>query len=243
MSNKPEIVIHNARRHWLMPDGSHVPYIAGGSTTDGDNGSTGNNEGTPSESESKLKEAREDAAKYRTQLRELQEKSKDVDFDEYKTLKEGAKTAEEKAALARGDYDKLLGEKTSSLNEQIATGKAETEKWKGMYETKVVDEKVTALAKANNAVDSSDVLTIVKSKYSISVDDTGATKIMSGKELATDGSGNPLSIYDAVKGILDARPHLIKSADAGAGATSGTGKGAKPELTTAEKIKKGLKGR
>jgi len=224
-----------------MPDGEYVPYIAGGSTSDDDAGAGSSNAG--SEAESKLKEAREDAAKYRTQLRDLRTETEGFDANEFKKMKEEAAKAKEKEALARGDYDKLLEEKTKTLTEQIEAGKNEATKWKGMYETKIVDDSISNLAKANNAVDSNDIVTIAKAAYSISVDENGKVRVQKGGDIATDGEGNPLTVEQVVSGIIESRPHLVKSAGSGAGSTGGTGKGSKAELSTREKIAKGIAAR
>jgi len=248
MNVKPIIEEINGRKMWLMPDGEYIPYIAGGSGADDDPADSGNPDnnagsGNNNELESKLKDARDDAAKYRTKLRELESKLDGIDLEEYKTLKEKAAEAEEKAALARGDYEKLLSEKTASLKGSIDSQKKEAEKWKSLYESKIVNEQVAKVAEANNAVNSDDVLTIVKAQYNIAVDDEGSVKVMKGDVVATDGQGNPLTIDGVVKSVLEERAYLVKSADSGAGAEGGTGKGVKIEMTSREKIAAGLKKR
>lgn len=244
MSNKPTLEAVNGKKFWRMPDGDLVRYIAGGSTTDNNQVETSGKNTNVSESnkefESKLSEARNDAAKYRTKLRELEEKVAGINFEEYESLKKASKEADEKKALEKGEYEKLLSEKTSSLNEKISQLTKELEDSRKRYESKIIDDELSSVALANNAVNARDVKTIVKSEYEVKVEKDGAVRFYKGDSLATDGKGNPLSVGDVVSSVVSERPYLVKSASGGAGANGGKSNGSNKPLSSIERIKRGL---
>lgn len=237
MNTAPIRVTKNNKNMWLMPNGDYIPYIAGGSN---DEPTVEELKAQLEEERNKTSEARNDAAKYRTKLRETESSFEGVDIEEYKTLKEKQKEIEEKKALEKGEYEKLISEKTASLSEKIKENEEQANKWKRKYESKVVDDEIKKIASANNAINNDDVITILKSQYNTAVDDDGKVKFYKGEEIATDGNGNPITIDSAVKSLLDERSYLVKGAENGAGNNGGTGKTAEKELNSLDLIKKGL---
>jgi len=193
------------------------------------------------ESESKTKEARDDAAKYRTKLRDTSETFEGVDIEEYKSLKALKKKNEEQEALKKGEYDRLISERTAAFEEKI---KAETEAskdWQNKYESKIVSDSIKHVAESNNALNPEDVLTFVKSKYGTAVSEDGSIKLLKESgETVTDGKGNPLTVDEAVKDLLNERSYLVNSQNTGAGNKGGTGSGAAKDMTAMDRIKKGL---
>jgi len=237
MKTNPKIVNVKGKQMWLMPDGEYVPYIAGGSN---DEPTIEELKAQLEEEKSKTTEARGDAAKYRTKLRDTESSFDGIDLDEYKELKKNQTAAEEKRAIDRGEYDKLLLEKTKALNEKITASELNVGVWKTKYESKVIDDEIEKISNANNAINSGDVSTILKSKYRTSVDDSGKVKFYTGSEIATDGDGNPITVDGAVKSLLDDRSYLVKGAENGSGNNGGTGKGSEKQMTSLDRIKKGL---
>jgi len=240
MNKKPEVVMKNGKKMWLMPDGGNVPYIAGGSD---DEPTVDELKERLSALEEKSSKASSDAIKYRTKLRELESTYDGFNVDEYKSLKEAAKNAEEKKALEQGEYERLLSEKESAFNDEKSNLLKENEKWKSMYEGKVINDNISSLSKANNAVNDKDLITIIKSEYNIQLDEKGSVKVLKGDEVATDGKGNELSLDAIVKSTLEDRPYLVKSADAGAGVKPGQNGKSEEPLNSGDLIKKGLEAR
>jgi len=249
-------------RYWLMPDGSLVPYIAGGSD-DGDAGDSGaGGSGTddgagntdPNKEElaalmKEVKSSRAEAAKYRRQLREKEEALGNVDVDKYQKLLDAEQQAEQQKLADKGKYDELLVEHQRRSEAQLSKSNDTLSMWKQRYEAQVVDNVLLSAA-SDKAIDSGEAMTLLRAKHKFNITDTGDVEILgSDEQVVLDDTGNPITPQQMMTTFLESKPHLCKptgggSGSRGSGAPSKNNQGSSdPNLTGAQRIAAALKAR
>ena len=247
MSNEHELSFSSGEapklkgRFWEMPDGSLVPFIAGGNDggePDGSDPSGGaNNEPTggagnePNDDKDPLykeiKSARAEAAKYRRQLRELQAKVEGIDFDKYQELMQQQEEMERKKLEEKGKYEELLQEHQRRYEAQINKAQETINEWRTRYERQVVDNVLISAA-SNKAINPQEVVTLIRSHYTFQVNDQGEPEILDKDgHVVLDENGAPITPDNIMSKFLEERPYLCKPSGGGAG-SRGTESPAKP---------------
>lgn len=216
-------------RFWLMPDGSLVPYIAGGSEGEGgDEGQTnaaGDAGDASGENSSKdddplykeIKSARAEAARYRRQLRELQAKVEGIDFDKYQELMQQQEEMERRKLEEKGRYEELLQEHQRRYEAQINKAQETINEWKTRYERQVVDNVLVSAA-SSKAINPQEVVTLIRSQYQFQVNEQGEPEILDREgHVVLDENGAPASPDAVMLKFLEERPYLCKPSGGGAG--------------------------
>jgi len=188
--------------------------------------------------EAELKRAREEAAKYRTRLRELESRFDGIDPDQVKALLEEKKKAEEEKAKAAGKFEEVLKARESEWSQRLSELENQAKTWQQRYAEKVIDNEL--LSAAAGAYDPQDVVTLIKASHNIEVADDGSIKIMDGDIPMTDGKGHPLDIKGLVEKYRTEKPQLWKATPGGAGSHASEGPSSKP-MTPQQKIAAGLR--
>jgi len=227
MNVENKLVKKNGRSYWLMGDGSIVPNIFGGSGDDNSDKNT-----LLEEADKKVKVARDEAIKYRLKLKEAKKEFEGVDISEYKELKAEKKARINKKAVDKGEFESLMAKNEAAHKETVEKANAESKEWKNKYDSMLINNELKDLASANSAVDNSSVLTILKSKYDISVED--------GKVVMYGHDGVAVSTSDAMSTLMKDSPFLVKSGNIGAGGADGVGSKGE-QLTSLQLISRGLK--
>lgn len=250
------------RKVWLMPDNTHVPYLAGGNGAgdggegdggegDGGNGGGEGDGGNGGDSEvvkmrEALKKANKEAADNRRALKKLQEQAGSVDVEEFNRLKDEQDKREKEGLEAKGQYEKALEKERQKFDTQLKTAQESGEQWKKRYEGLVVDNALLSGAAEGNAINPKAVVTLVRQDYKINVDDEGQVEITDSEgKMPMDDKGNAMSPAQVVTHYLGANQYLVKASDKrGSGSNHQMGKSDNNEtLTSQERIARGLKNR
>lgn len=241
-------------RFWYMQDGSKVPYIAGGSSDDGETdagtGTRDDTQGADSGADNKdllmkeLKSVRAEAARYRRQLRELEAKFDNVDIEKYNELVKQQEELEKKKLEEKGRYEELLQEHQRRYEAQINKAQSTIEEWKSRYETQVIDN-VLISASSDRAINPQEVVTLIRSQYKFQVNDQGEPEILDKNgQVVLDDNGAPMSPASIMEKFLDERPYLCKPKGGGAGSRGSDGPARVPakdeNVRGVERIKLGI---
>jgi len=259
MKTKP----YKEGRYWVMPDGSLVPYIAGGSDGDGagesdggggaaagGNDDTGGVSATELESlQKEIRSARAEAAKYRRQLRDKEDALDGVDVEKYNALIQQEEAAKAQKLEEKGKYEELMAEHQRRSEMQLNKSNETLSMWKGRYEEQVVDN-VLINSSASKAVDPREAVTLLRSNYKFNITDSGDVEIQDRDgTIVLDDNGTPATPAGVMSSFLEKRPHLCKPQGGGSGSRGGGSPSKKdqassdPNLTGAQRIAAALKSR
>lgn len=241
-------------RYWRMPDGSLVPYIAGGAGDDegGDDGGSdagGSQDDFTAELDSlrrEMKSSRAEAAKYRRQLREKEDALSNIDVDKYNELIAKEEEAANQKLEDKGRYDELLAEHQRRSEAQLTKATETLDMWKRRYEAQVVDNVLLSSA-TDRAIDSNEATTLLRAQHKFNITESGDVEVLGADgQVVLDDKGSPITPKHMMTTFLDNRPHLCKPKGGGSG-SRGSGAPSKgspqddPNLTGAARITAALK--
>jgi len=165
---------------------------------------------------SALEKERENVANLKRKTKSLEDKFGGIDTEEYRTLKEQQREAEEREAEKKGEWEQLKQQMRDQHNEQIAEKDRETARVKQELERHLIDAQATEAINGENGNVTlllPHVKALVKLKEEDGVfkaqvvDATGTSRV--------DAEGNPLTIKALVS--------EMRTQEVYAGAFKGTG--------------------
>lgn len=187
----------------------------------------------------KLDEFRDGNLKLKEQLEEMQGKYGDVDLDAYQEAMKKQKALDEKKLIDAGKIDELFEQRSQAmreghvkeidkLNEQIKT-------LTGQIGHLTIDSVVQAEAArhgvAATAID--DVMLRAKGTFQIK-DGKPVPVDASGNIIYGEGSSDPMSVSDWVKGLSGTAPHLFAQSSGSGGKHNPGGSGGGSTVTRAQ---------
>jgi len=230
-------------RYWRMPDNELVPNIFGGDN-DGDDDNVTLTKADHKKLLDNAAEARKDAGKYRTQLRELEEKVDklgEIDVDEYNKLQAAAKDAETAKLEEEGKYKELLEEQSRRHEKALEKANTTSSTWKDRYESIMVDNAL--LSSAKDAVNPAAAVTLVRSQHKFIISEDGSIEIKKGDEVLLADDGKPVAPAALMVSYLEANPYLLNAQNNGGANTppkSGDKQPVQDNLKPVDKIAAGL---
>ena len=147
--------------------------------------------------------------------RKFDKKLGGINLDEARELLTQREQAELEAKKQRGEFEDVLKQTVEKKDAEISSMKAR------LQET-LIDGALTSAASRNNAVDVSQVTTLLKNKTRLSPD---------GQVEVVDNNGTPrynekgelLSVDEIVTEFLTANPHFVKASGGGSGSVGNAG--------------------
>jgi len=198
------------------------------------------------ENKAKLDEFRANNVKLMKDMDALTAKFDGIDLDSYNDMLKQQQAQKDKKLIDAGKIDELLEERTKTMREQH---NKELEKIQGMnktlntqLETLVIDNAVRDSASKAGVVDTGidDVLLRSQSVFSLK-DGKAVPHDKDGNVIYGEGTSEPMSVKEWVKGQMDVAPHLFKASQGG-GSEHGknfVGSGSK-DLSALEKLQMGF---
>jgi hypothetical protein len=194
----------------------------------------------------KLDDFRGNNVKLMKDMETLSAKFDGIDVDSYNDMVKQQQANKDKKLIDAGKIDELLDERTKSM---VLHHNKELEKIKGLngtlnkqLETLVIDNAVRDSASKSGVVDTGidDVLLRSQSVFSLK-EGKAVPHDQNGNVIYGEGTSEPMSVQEWVKGQMEVAPHLFKSSQGG-GSEHGrnfSGSGAK-ELSALEKLQVGF---
>lgn len=198
------------------------------------------------ENKVKLDEFRANNVKLMKDMDTLSAKFEGIDLDGYNDMLKQQQALKDKKLLDAGKIDELLEERTKAMREQH---NKELEKIQGtnktlntQLETLVIDNAVRDSASKAGVVDTGidDVLLRSQAVFSLK-EGKAVPHDRDGNVIYGEGTSEPMSVNEWVKGQMEVAPHLFKSSQGG-GSEHGknfTGSGSK-DLTALQKLQVGF---
>ena len=218
-------------RFWHMPDGSKVPYIAGGKDEETDAEKV-------TRLEKDLKAANGEAAGNRKALRDLEKATEGFDPVAFKKMQEAQATAEQNKDIEKGLFEKALATATTKHEAALQAANERGDKLFTQLKKEVVDNQL--MVSTGNAVNQKHALTLMKAEHEFNVSDDGVVEVLKdGKPLFTD-KGEAVTPANAMASFLESNPNLIKATETNGSGGGDQHKGGTGEKTTQEKVKSGL---
>ena len=198
------------------------------------------------ENKVKLDEFRANNVKLMKDMDTLSDKFEGLDLDGYNDMLKQQQALKDKKLLDAGKIDELLEERTKAMREQH---NKELEKIQGtnktlntQLETLVIDNAVRDSASKAGVVDTGidDVLLRSQAVFSLK-EGKAVPHDRDGNVIYGEGTSEPMSVNEWVKGQMEVAPHLFKSSQGG-GSEHGknfTGSGSK-DLTALQKLQVGF---
>lgn len=216
-------------RYWIMPDGTRVPYIAGGS---GDDDIEKLKEQI-AQLKDQLKQTNAESAARRHELREYQEKLKQfegIDMEEIKALKEKARQAEEERMRKEGEFEKILERREAEWKQKLEQVQQKYQDLEQRYQKVAIDERlVSAFAKAG-AVAPEEAAALTRSLAAL--DDDGVYVLGDDGKTPLVKDGKRVSLEEFAQQWLEQRPHHRKAGPQGSGSPGGSRGGAGDKIIT-----------
>lgn len=138
-----------------------------------------------------------------------------INLEEAKELLSQKEAAELEAQKQRGEFDTIL-------KQTVEKKEAEINGYKAKLQETLVDGALMQAASKNNAVDSSQVTALLKSKTRLSTDGTVEVLDDSGTPRYND-NGELLTVNEAVSEFLTANPHFVRATTSGTGSQGNAG--------------------
>jgi len=235
-------------RYWLMPDNGLVPNIFGGNDDDPPQDPPQDPPADDLKAQldrmaSELKNVRSEAAKYRTEAKELKEKTGNIDIDKYNAMLDKEAQLEKEKLEAKGNYEEALTEAQRRHEAALEQANSTTNQWKGMYSKQVIDNVLISKA-SSRAIDPEEVTVLIRARYNFSVTEDGKVLIKDKDDnVVIDKSGQPLNAEQVMDEFLNSRLHLCKAEGGGAGSSGNAGDSGshKSDMTAHQRIVQGLK--
>jgi hypothetical protein len=194
----------------------------------------------------KLDEFRGNNVKLMKDMETLSAKFDGIDVDGYKEMVKNQQAMKDKKLISEGKIDELLEERTKTMREKH---NQELEKIQGLngtlnkqLETLVIDNAVRDSATKAGVVDTGvdDVLLRSQSVFTLEKG-KAVPHDPNGNIIYGEGTSEPMSVQEWVKGQMEVAPHLFKSSN-GSGSEHGknyVGSGSK-DLSALEKLQIGF---
>jgi hypothetical protein len=194
----------------------------------------------------KLDEFRGNNVKLMKDMEALSAKFDGIDVDGYKDMVKQQQAMKDKKLISEGKIDELLEERTKTMREKH---NQELEKIQGLngtlnkqLETLVIDNAVRDSATKAGVVDTGidDVLLRSQSVFSLEKG-KAVPHDPNGNIIYGEGTSEPMSVQEWVKGQMEVAPHLFKSSN-GSGSEHGknyVGSGSR-DLSALEKLQLGF---
>lgn len=187
-------------------------------------------------SEDYVKGLRAESAKYRTKVRELEEKMAkfdEIDPDEYRQLKQSQKEAENKKLEEKGEFEKLKGQMVESHQKELDKLQGEIENLKqqiagseGELNTTILQHEIAVAAATAKAINPKLVEMVAMQQMKVEKGEDGRRVI---KVLDADGNrrmdvktGEPLTITQVIEEMkmTPDYAHLFAGGKAGGGSST-----------------------
>ena len=168
------------------------------------------------------------------ELSTLKEKYKDVDPDEFRTLKSKAKDFEDIDKLQRGEIDKIKRELEDKWQGQVSERDKKLAERDARYANRILNDQIgTALTAAGATPKGAEVLrSVLKNAITTKMGDDGEPEFTiiddKTKKQRLNDNADPYSIADLVEEAKKELPQLF-----GSGAGSGSGSGAQDKNVAA----------
>lgn len=147
--------------------------------------------------------------------RKFDKKLGGINLDEAKELLTQKEQAEIEAKKQRGEFDAIL-------KQTVEKKEAEINSYKSRLQETLIDGALTTAASRNNAVDVSQVTTLLKGNTRLSQDGTVEVLDANGTPRYND-KGNLLSVDEMVTEFLTANPHFVRASAGGSGSMGNAG--------------------
>jgi hypothetical protein len=147
--------------------------------------------------------------------RKFDKKLGGINLDEAKELLTQKEQAEIEAQKQRGEFDTIL-------KQTVEKKEAEINSYKSRLQETLIDGALTTAASRNNAVDVSQVTTLLKSKTRLAQDGTVEVLDANGTPRYND-KGELLSVDDMVTEFLTLNPHFVRASAGGSGSMGNAG--------------------
>jgi hypothetical protein len=147
--------------------------------------------------------------------RKFDKKIGGINLDEAKELLTQKEQAEIEAQKQRGEFDSIL-------KQTVEKKEAEINSYKIRLQETLIDGALTSAASRNNAVDVSQVTTLLKSNTRLAQDGTVEVLDANGTPRYND-KGDLLSVDDMVTEFLTVNPHFVRASQGGTGSMGNAG--------------------
>jgi len=147
--------------------------------------------------------------------RKFDKKLGGINLDEAKELLSQKEQAEIEAQKQRGEFDTIL-------KQTVEKKEAEISSYKSRLQETLIDGALTTAASRNNAVDVSQVTTLLKGKTRLAQDGTVEVLDANGTPRYND-KGELLSVDDMVTEFLTVNPHFVRASQGGSGSMGNAG--------------------
>jgi len=174
-----------------------------------------------------LEEARKAAAKYRTRLRELEERMRQyegVDPEEYRRLKEEMQRAEEERLRQQGQLEEILKRKEQEWQKRLQQLEEQAKSWEQRYRQVAIEERLMAAFARAGAIAPEEC--VMLTRHLVDLDDEGVyIRGEDGAPIVRDGKR--VSLDEWARQWLEEHPHHLRAQGGGAGSQGGAGGSAK----------------
>lgn len=147
--------------------------------------------------------------------RKFDKKLNGINLDEARELLSAKEQADLEAQKQRGEFDTIL-------KQTVEKKDAEIHSMKSRLQETLIDGALTSAASRHNAVDVSQVTTLLKGKTRLAADGTVEVLDANGTPRYND-SGDLLSVNEMVAEFLTANPHFVKASQGGSGSLGNAG--------------------
>ncbi len=147
--------------------------------------------------------------------RKFDKKLGGINLDEAKELLTQKEQAELEQQKQRGEFDTIL-------KQTVEKKEAEISSYKSRLQETLIDGALTTAASRNNAVDVSQVTTLLKGKTRLAQDGTVEVLDANGTPRYND-KGELLSVDDMVTEFLTVNPHFVRASQGGTGSMGNAG--------------------
>lgn len=147
--------------------------------------------------------------------RKFDKKLGGINLDEAKELLTQKEQAELEQQKQRGEFDSIL-------KQTVEKKEAEINSYKSRLQETLIDGALTTAASRNNAVDVSQVTTLLKGKTRLAQDGTVEVLDANGTPRYND-KGELLSVDDMVTEFLTVNPHFVRASQGGTGSMGNAG--------------------
>ncbi len=194
----------------------------------------------------KLDEFRGNNVKLMKDMETLSAKFDGIDVDGYKEMVKNQQAMKDKKLISEGKIDELLEERTKTMREKHNQELEKIQRLNGtlnkQLETLVIDNAVRDSATKAGVVDTGvdDVLLRSQSVFTLEKG-KAVPHDPNGNIIYGEGTSEPMSVQEWVKGQMEVAPHLFKSSN-GSGSEHGknyVGSGSK-DLSALEKLQIGF---
>jgi len=185
--------------------------------------------------EADLAETRKEAAARRVALKEFE----GIDVDEYKALKESAKTAEQASLESAGKWEEAKAAIVSGYEEKLTAAQQKAKDLESKYKKAVVNDAIVSTAAKLNAINPSQISMLLRDNIRLNENNEVEVINKDGKPTFNE-KGDLLKVDDYVSSFLTENKYLVKGVEAGTGSAGGEHKAPAAELSGQDRLARGL---